>query len=124
MKIDRYSNVSEKGVSISFLDPANTFKGWKTTFSDAGSWLEYDRVDFGRGRSKRMILNARSANGGTLEFRANRVDGPLIATLSVPSGQAWGSVSAPVLAKQKGVQNLYVVAKDNGPIEVDWVQFQ
>lgn len=124
IKIDRYSKVSDSGVSIAFLNPAVTFKGWKTTFATAGSWLEYDRVDFGRGRSKQITVRAKSERGGALQIRVNAADGPIVADVSIPSGEAVTNVTVPVLARQRGIRNLYVVSKHDGPVEVEWLQFQ
>jgi hypothetical protein len=124
IKIDRYSKVSDSGVSISFLDAGDTFKGWKTTFSASGAWLEYDRVGFGTGRSRKVVVRAKSAKGGTLQFRANSLDGPVIANVSIPRSDDWTNVASPILAKQRGVRNLFVVAKDEMPLDVDWVRFE
>ena len=123
IKIDRYSKISEQGVAISFLDTANTFKGWKTTFTGAGSWLEYDRVDFGPRRFGKLSVRTRSAQSGTLQIHADSLNGPLIAKVSIPSGEAWSDVTATVTAKQKGVHNLVIVANSDGPISVEWVCF-
>jgi len=124
IKIDRYSMLSNSGASISFMNPADTFKGWKTTFSAVGSWLEYDRVDFGRGRLKQVSIRTKSQDGAILQIRANSVDGPVIAEISIPRGEDWTNVSSPILTKQKGVQNLFVTAKSSGSVDVDWVKFQ
>ena len=110
IKIDRYSKISDSGVSVAFLNPADTFKGWKTTFAAAGSWLEYDRVDFGRERSKQITVRARSANGGTLQIRVNGAGGPIVAEVSIPPGETSVEVTVPVLAKQRGTRDLFVVA--------------
>jgi hypothetical protein len=124
IKIDRYSKISDSGISIDFLNPSDTFKGWKTTFSSAGSWLEYDRVDFGRGRAKQITVRSKSAKGGTLQIRVNGLDGPIVAEVSISPGETFTDVAAPVLARPKGIRNLFVLAKEGGPIEVQWVRFQ
>lgn len=124
IEIDRYSKISENGISIAFLDAANTFKGWKTTFSGTGSWLEYDRVDFGNRRFGKLTGRIRSAQGGVVQFRADSSDGPLIAEVAIPAGDSWSEVTVPVLAKQRGMHNLVVVAKTSAPVDIDWIRFQ
>jgi hypothetical protein len=47
IQIDRFSGLSEKGVSIALLDTVNTFAGWKTLFNAPKSWVQYNSVDFG-----------------------------------------------------------------------------
>jgi len=124
IKIDRYTKISDKGVSIAFLDAADTFKGWKTTFAGTGSWLEYDRVDFGSHRFGKLTVKAQSAQGGALQIRADTADGPLIAEVSIPSGDSGSDLTVPVQAKQRGVHNLFIVAKSDGSDNVEWVRFQ
>ncbi|HKK80863.1 MAG TPA: family 43 glycosylhydrolase, partial [Prolixibacteraceae bacterium] len=46
IEIDRYSDIG-KNAEIGFIDPENTFKGWKTVFKSEGAWIRYDAVDFG-----------------------------------------------------------------------------
>lgn len=123
IRIDRYSKISESGVSIAFLNPELPFKGWKTKFAGAGSWLEYDRVDFGRGRAKRATVRAKAERGGTLQLRVDGTSGPVVAEVTIPAGSSWSEVAAPILARQKGIRNLFVTAKSGDPIEVEWVRF-
>ena len=124
IQIDRYSKLSDNGAAIAFIDPADTFKGWKTQFTAAGAWVEYDRVDFGRRRPGKVSVRAESATGGTLQIRANGVDGPVIAEVTVPASSGWTLVTAKVTKAPRGVQNLFVVSTDGHPVEADWVQFE
>ena len=52
IQIDRYSATSMNGVSNSFLNPANTFEGWKVSLIGKDTWIQFDRVDFGTGGLK------------------------------------------------------------------------
>src|SRR5206468_156035 len=61
IETDRYSRISDEGAGIGFLDTLDRFKGWKTTFSGPGGWIQYNRVDFGQGRSKKVSVRAVSA---------------------------------------------------------------
>ena len=49
IQIDRFSATSPEGIAISFLDEANPYAGWKTTFSGKNAWVRFNDVDFGRG---------------------------------------------------------------------------
>lgn len=123
IQIDRYSKISNTGVSIDFINPEDTFKGWKTTFAAQGAWLEYDRVAFGRGRAKGVSLRARSTTGGTLQIRADSLSGPLIAEAAIPAGESFRNVTVPIRNRQKGIHNLFVVMNRGSSVEVDWLRF-
>ena len=41
IQIDRYSAVSPEGVSVAFLNDANTFEGWKTVMTTRGAWISF-----------------------------------------------------------------------------------
>ena len=47
IQIDRFSLISGKGASTTFLDTLNRFEGWKTIFNTADAWVQYNSVDFG-----------------------------------------------------------------------------
>jgi hypothetical protein len=124
IQIDRYTQLSEQGVSIAFLDTLNTFKGWKTIFNTAGAWLQYNSIDFDKKRLKTVTVNAMAPEGGVLQLRVNSITGPVIAELLVPKTNEWKLVKATVLKPATGVQNLFVVSKDGKQTEVDWISFQ
>src|SRR5699024_6203234 len=56
IQIDRYSKKSAVGTSITFIDTANTFKGWKTILSTAQAWIQYNSVEFGRSDLKSVSI--------------------------------------------------------------------
>ena len=124
IQIDRYTQLSEQGTSIAFLDTLNTFKGWKTIFNGAGAWLQYNSVDFGSKPLKTVSVNAISTDGGVLQLRANSITGPVIAELRIAKSNEWKLTKATVLKTQTGVQNLFVVSKDGKQVEVDWISFE
>ena len=121
--IDRYSQISNKGVSIAFLDTLNTFKGWKTIFDKQNAWIQYNTVDFGNKKLKSVRIEALSQTGGTLQIRIDKADGILLAEVKIPKGTGWNSVDKRLSKYQKGIHNLVVVLKDNNPVEVDWIRF-
>lgn len=124
IQIDRYTQLSEQGTSIAFLDTLNTFKGWKTIFNGSGAWLQYNSVDFGSKPLKTVSVNAMSTDGGVLQLRANSITGPVIAELRIAKSNEWKLTKATVLKTQTGVQNLFVVSKDGKQVEVDWISFE
>ncbi|NCU04038.1 MAG: family 43 glycosylhydrolase, partial [Chitinophagaceae bacterium] len=124
IQIDRYTQLSEQGVSIAFIDTLNTFKGWKTNFNAAGAWLQYNTVDFGKKPLKRVTVNAMSTDGAVLQVRANSINGPVIAELLIPKSSEWKLTKAAVLKPQTGVHNLFVVSKDGKQVEADWISFE
>ena len=124
IEIDRYSNKSETGSSIAFVDSANTFNGWKTILDSKGAWVKYNTVDFGNEKLKTVEVKARSVNGGILQVRLDKVDGPVIAEVKIPKSSGWNPVEAKVSKFQAGIHNLVVVLKDENRVEVDWVKFK
>ena len=124
IEIDRYSNKSETGSSIAFVDSTNTFNGWKTILDSKGAWVKYNAVDFGKEKLKTVEVKAMSVNGGILQVRLDKADGPVIAEVKIPKSSGWNPVEAKVSKFQAGIHNLVVVLKDENRVEVDWVKFE
>jgi len=122
IEIDRYSSKSETGSSVAFLDSTNTFNGWKTKL-EKNAWVKYNAVDFGKSKLRSVQVKALSENGGTLQIRLDKADGPVIAEVKVPKGISWSTVEAKVAKFQSGIHNLIVVQKDENRVEIDWVKF-
>lgn len=123
IEIDRYSQISNNGVSVAFLDTLNTFNGWKTILDKQNAWIEYNTVDFGTKKLKSINVQALSHAGGTLQIRIDKTDGILLAEVKIPKSAGWNTVDARLSKYQKGIHNLIVVLKDNNPVEVDWIRF-
>lgn len=123
-EIDRYSQISETGIAVSFLDTLNTFNGWKTTLDKQNAWIQYNTVDFGTKKLKSVNVKALSHSGGILQIRLDKADGTLLAEVKIPEGTGWNTVDTRLSKYQKGIHNLVVVLKDNNPVEVDWIQFK
>jgi hypothetical protein len=121
--IDRYSQISNKGVSVAFLDTLNTFNGWKTILDKENAWIQYNTVDFGNKKLKSVRVEALSQTGGILQIRIDKADGILLAEVKIPKGTGWNTVDTRLSKYQKGIHNLVVVLKDNNPVEVDWIRF-
>jgi hypothetical protein len=124
IQIDRYSKISDNGVSISFLDTLDRFKGWKTIFSGSTSWLQYNSVDFGKKPLKTVFVKGTSETGGILQIHTNNINGPVIAEIKIPKGSDWKIIKAPFIKFNAGIQNLFVTSKDNNQKEVDWIKFE
>jgi hypothetical protein len=124
IEIDRYSKISETGVSVAFLDTLNTFNSWKSILDKQYAWIRYNTVDFGSMKLKSVQVKALSQTGGILQIRLDKPNGTLLAEIKIPEGTGWNTVNSRMLKFQKGIHNLVVVLKDNNSVEVDWIQFK
>lgn len=124
IQIDRYTRISEPGVTIDFLDTLDRFKGWKVVFNAPGAWSQYNTVAFGKKKLKNVSVNAQSEKGGVLQVRINSIDGPLLSEISVAPGTKFTIIKKALTRSPKGVQHLFVVSKSDSPIEVDWLRFE
>lgn len=124
IQVDRYSAISNDGVSVDFIDTANRFAGWKTNFTKHNGWIQYNNVDFGSTSPKRIAVNAMSENGGTLQIRTGNYDGPVIAEVTVPGSGGFAVSKAAVVKAVRNRQNLFVTSKDDKKVSVDWVRFE
>jgi len=124
IQIDRYSAKSDKGVSIDFIDTTNRFQGWKTIFTDANGWVQYNSTDFGKKKIRSVSVKTVSPANGVLQVRLHNAAGPVIAEIKIPAGNKWQIVKAPVSGSKPGVQHLFISSKDSKPVEVDWIRFE
>jgi dextranase len=95
--------------------------------TDDGDYWAFTPVDFGSGASRVNLRYSPAAKSGSIEFRTDRFDGPLIGTVDVGSTghlQNWTTITAPV--RVRGKHDLYVVFRgETGDIaKVNWVSFQ
>ena len=121
IQIDRYSEISDKGVTLKFLDEDDRFKGWCAVFSKKGSWLRYDRVDFGLRPVKEVKIRVLSRRG--CEILISEASGSVIAAVSVNGGDDWKTVTAPVSDSPEGVVDLKVTLSKGSETEIDWIGF-
>ncbi|TCC93651.1 carbohydrate-binding protein [Pedobacter frigiditerrae] len=124
IQLDRYSQISSKGVSIDFIDTADRFKGWKTVFTENNAWLQYNTVAFGNKSLHNVKLKAKSTKEVLIQIRIGKPDGLMIAEVKVPQSESFIEVNAPLLKRQTGIQNLFIVMKSNGHTELDWLTFE
>lgn len=124
IEIDRYTALSIEGVKTEFLDTTNLFNGWKTIFESKGAWIQYNAIDFGDKKMKRVLVKARSEKGSALQIRLNKADGPILGEIKISSSSAWTTFEAKTSYPPKGVHNLVVVSNGGNMAEVDWVRFE
>lgn len=124
IQIDRYSEISKEGVSISFLDSQNTFNGWKTTFNKSGGLIQYNAVDFGKKKLKTIVIKASSEKGGILQIASKGKKQTIIAEVTIPKGSSWAEIKSPLLNFESGIQDLTVISKNENQVEVDWIKFE
>jgi hypothetical protein len=123
IQIDRYSCMSNTGVNIAFIDTLNTFRGWKTVFTAKNAWIQYNSVDFSKGRYKKVNIRALSNDGGVLILRLNDENGPVVARAVIPKGTLWIDTSVPLSKISRGIHNIIVQLEQGQNIEADWVSF-
>lgn len=126
IQIDRYSAISSLGTSVSFLDTADRFEGWKTTLGvgAAEGWIQYNSVDFGKSNLTSLIARVKSTTGGKLQVHLDGVAGPVIAEIRIPATEGWKTVTATVAHFVPGVHNIVVTSSGKAVTELDWLQFK
>jgi hypothetical protein len=124
IEIDRYSKISDSGVSIAFIDTVDRFKGWKAVFSKSGAWAQYNSVGFGQGKYHSIRIRAISKTGATLQVRLNDSEGPIIAEATIPAGGNWEIIKVAISGFPPAVYNIVVGLKSGGETAVDYLQFE
>jgi hypothetical protein len=124
IQIDRYTNLSEKGAAIAAIDTTDRFKGWKTIFSEAVAWAQYNSVDFGKKPLKTVSVNAMSQTGATLQIRTGSLTGQIVAEVKITPSTDWKIITTAIAKSPTGIQHLFVVAKDSKQVALDWVSFE
>lgn len=131
--VDRYSSAS-KGVSISYVDTTQTFKGWYATLPEKSDWFIYKDVDFTGVRSDSyMIAEVKADQNTELIIREKNAKGKIIGRAKVvcmTEGQfrrdnrgRWMMVTAALEHVPQGVSDLYISSAEGG-LSIDWVQFK
>lgn len=124
IQLDRYSMISDKGVTVDFLDSTDRFKGWKAQFNSPGAWLQYNSVDFGKSAVKKINLMIASNQGATLQFRTGSRSGPVISEITVSKNTPWKTMQAKLIQPKTGIQHLFVTMKGAGDADIDWLSFE
>jgi len=124
VQVDRYSELSKEGAAVAFIDDKETFKGWKTTFSDKSGWVRYNRVDFGTVGLKSVKVQSMSPTGGTIEIRLDKADGPVLAKVDIAKGDSWKEATAKLNSAATGTHDVIVSMPEKNEVAVDWVSFE
>ena len=124
IQIDRYSAISDKGVSVEFNDINNTFAGWKAVLNSADAWIRYDRVDFGKKNFSKVTIKACSETGGIVNILKNDVNGPMITQVEIPKKSNMSVINLKTKLNISGLNNLVILLKDNSNVEIDWIKFE
>ncbi len=124
IQIDRYSDIDKAGAAVAYIDPKNTFGGWKTTFSAKDAWIRYNRVDFGKGTLKSITARTIAPAGGTLEIRLDKPDAPVLASITIPTSADWSEPTATLATIPTGQHDLFVSSPDANQVQIDWVTFK
>ena len=120
IQIDRYSEISQKGDSIAYLDTDNYFAGWKTVFYEQGSWVKYNTVNFEKS-PKRVKVKVITPSTGTLEILQ---DDKVISKVKISPKSDASEVVADVKGAATGVHHLKVRMASKGNVQVDWLSFE
>ena len=119
IQIDRYSNKTE-GIKIHFNDPSNTFDGWYAEIPK-DNWVIYNTVEF-KEKTNGLVVKALSENGTTLQIRANKKEGNLLAEIKIPKGSDWDEHEVKLKNITAGIKHLYITSTEN-TAGVDWIKF-
>jgi len=107
----------------------DTDNGFDIGYAADGSWLEYDKVDFGSGVSGVDVRWASAGSGGTLEFHLDSVSGAMVAQGSLPATGGWETWQTFPMAVSgaQGLHKLYVVFHGTGSGglgNLNWFRFR
>ncbi|WP_207533986.1 family 43 glycosylhydrolase [Desertivirga arenae] len=123
IQIDRYSQVSDQGIVVDFLDTTNRMKGWKINLNQKDAWIRYNSVDFGKSGITKIIARNIAEREAVLELRADKPGGPLISRLVFKQTGNWKESSFTAKAPT-GVHDLYLIMKSPADISIDWLRFE
>ena len=96
----------------------------KAIFDTANAWMQYNTVNFGSEKLSRVRVRASSPKGVVLQIRLDKIIGPLLAEVHIPAGTGWKTIDAGVIKHPKGIHNIVVRLRNNGTVELDWIQFK
>ena len=124
VQIDRFSAKSGDSVKVSFLNDKKKTDGWKIALSEKGDWVQFNKVDFGKGDLKAVNVQAVSSTGGTIEIRLDKADAPVLAKVEIGKGSDWKAANAKLASAPAGVHDLIVTLIEKNNVEIDWVSFE
>jgi hypothetical protein len=93
-------------------------------FEAPGAWVRYNAVQFPKVAPKSLEVCVQSSTGGLLEVRLDKINGPIVSSVSVSKGSAWQILSAPMLAATSGKHDLFFFMPKKGEVRIDWAKFK
>ena len=86
--------------------------------------MQYNAVDFGKKKVKKVRVMAKSEAGSTFQIMLGTPEGAQLSEVKIPGGAEWTTVQAKVKKGKPGVHNLAVVLKEDQSAEIDWLSFK
>jgi hypothetical protein len=124
IQIDRFSAKSNDGVTASFLNDKKRTDGWKIGLKEKGDWVQFNKVEFGKGDLKAVNVQAVSSTGGAVEIRLDKADAPVLAKVEIGKGADWKAANAKLASAPSGLHDLIVTLPEKSDVEIDWVSFE
>lgn len=126
IQIDRFSEISKNGASISFLDPNRRFKGWNLILSEPGAWVKYNHVDFNDEQVTKAKLRVKTERAGQLMLKEDSNDGQIIARIQLKKSDGYLVIETDLLRPVNGIHHVVLTEADGKPIKaaVDWLVFE
>ncbi len=123
IEIDRYSLISNKGVSVEPMDSSNAFSGWKTIFSNKDAWLKYNAVGFRDKNYKSIQVKVLSLEQATIQILLDDLNGQVLSEIELTGNKDWQVIQAPLLSRPTNIHNIIVRLGSKNHIEIDWLKF-
>lgn len=114
MQAEHYD--SAEGVTVT--DDATASGQRKLTSFDAGDWIAYDPVSF----AGITGVKTQAAGAGTLALRWGAADAEPFATVEIPAGEGWRTVTTALGNAPSGTGEVFVTS--SGGVELDSLTFQ
>ncbi len=123
--IDRYNKISNAQVH---KVQGNEPNGFQVDFIKNNGWVRFNEVDFTGQLTELKARVSSGSQGGTLEFRANSVTGPLLGTMNISNTGGWEqyqTITTDKVTNIDGIKDLFCVFKGTGTylFNVNWVSF-
>ncbi|MBO6083317.1 MAG: family 43 glycosylhydrolase, partial [Bacteroidales bacterium] len=119
IQLDRYSALCHQGACLAFLDEQQPFEGWFLALTRPGTWVRYDRVDFGESRPGTLTFRYKAGQDCVVSVSTDETG----ARFDLPVSSSWRTVSLPAAFAATGLQNLRLTLEAGGDLHLDWISF-
>ena len=119
IQVDRYSALCHQGAYLEFLDAGKPFDGWYVCLTKPGTWVRYDRVDFGGTAPGTVSFRYRAAKDCAVSVSAGDAGG----RFDLAASDSWKTVSLPAVLAATGLQNLRITLEEGADLQLDWISF-